>query len=105
TGPRQAPLKGGPAVPGDTEPATAVAGAKDAAGVADTADWSARANSAAVANRSAGTGASARWMARSTPTGTLGRPRRTLGTGSVNRFMIIAWEVGPVYGGSPAIIS
>jgi hypothetical protein len=70
-----------------------------------TPDWSARANSAAVGGRSAARGASARWIACSTASGTLGRAFRTLGTGSVNRFMMMAGAVGPVYGGSPASIS
>jgi hypothetical protein len=39
------------------------------------------------------------------PSGTFGRSRRTLGTGSANRFMMIACAVGPVYGTSPASIS
>ena len=67
--------------------------------------WSARANSAAVANRSAATGASARWMAWSTASGTLGRVRRTLGGGSLRRRAIIAWAVGAANGASPASIS
>ena len=50
-------------------------------------------------------GARARWMAWSTPSGTSGRVARTLGTGSVNRFAMIACAVGPVNGGSPASIS
>ena len=66
---------------------------------------SASANAPADANRSAGTLASARMTACSTATGTVGRRRRTRGTGSVNRLAITAWAVGPVYGGSPASIS
>ena len=66
---------------------------------------SARAKSPAVAKRSAATGASARWIAWSTPSGTLGRTRRTLGTGSISRLAMIACAVGPVYGASPASIS
>ena len=56
-------------------------------------------------NRSAATGASARWIAWSTASGTLGRIRRTLGTGSISRLAMIACAVGPVNGGSPASIS
>ena len=59
------------------------------------------ANSAVVANRSAGTDASARWIDWSIASGTLGRTRRTLGTGSMNRFAMTTCAVGPVYGGSP----
>ena len=58
-----------------------------------------------MANRSAGTGASARRIAWSTASGTLGRTARTLGGGSVSRFTMIAWAVAPVNGGSPASIS
>ncbi len=74
-------------------------------GPAVTQGWIARANSAALPNRSAGTGASARRIAWSNSSGTLGRPRRTLGTGSVKRLPITACAVGPVKGGSPASIS
>ena len=67
--------------------------------------WSAWANSIAVPNRSAGTRASARCNARSAASGTLGRTRRTLGTGSTKRLATMACGVGPVYGASPASIS
>jgi hypothetical protein len=60
---------------------------------------------AAVANRSAATGASARWIACSTASGTLGRARRTRGTSPLSRRAITACAVGPVNGGSPASIS
>jgi hypothetical protein len=63
------------------------------------------ANSFIVPNRSAGSGASAFRIARSTPSGTVPRTARTLGGGSVNRFMIIACIVGAENGGSPASIS
>jgi hypothetical protein len=66
------------------------------AGDAVSEGWSARAKSPALANRSAATGARARWIAWSIVSGTLGRTRRTLGTGSVSRFAIMACTVGPV---------
>ncbi len=94
-------------------PAAVVDTLGDGAGVATvgnavgvvTSCWSAWASSNAVENRSAGTSASARWSAKSAASGTLGRPRRTLGTGSLKRLATMACAVGPVYGASPASIS
>ena len=37
--------------------------------------------------------------------GTVSRTRSTLGVGSVSLRAVIAWTVGPAYGGSPASIS
>ena len=89
--------------------ASAGAGAATATVAADVvpvgATCSAWANCAAVANRSAAIGASARRIAWSTGSGTLGRTDRTLGGGSVRRFTIIACAVAPVNGASPASIS
>ncbi len=65
----------------------------------------ARAKSAAEANRSAGTLASALVTACSTPSGIPSRTVRRGGMGWVSRFAMIAWKLGPVYGGSPASIS
>ena len=41
----------------------------------------------------------------STPSGTSDRAARTLGTGSVNHFAMMATALEPVNGGSPASIS
>src|SRR5256886_865685 len=66
---------------------------------------SADAISAAVANRSAGALASAFWRACATASETVSRKVRTCGIGSLNRLAMMAWAVGPLYGGSPARIS
>src|SRR4029077_16443392 len=65
---------------------------------------SAVANAPAVPNRSAGVLESAWVMAASSAGGTL-RSVPSRGIGSMNRLAMIAWAVGPVYGGSPASIS
>jgi hypothetical protein len=56
---------------------------------------SARVNSAIVPNRSSAERASARQSARSTSSGTSGRPDRALGTGSLSHFAITAIAVVP----------
>lgn len=61
--------------------------------------------SATDANRSTGSLAMALARASSTSAGTSDRRRRTEGTGSTRRFVMIDWAVDPVYGGSPASIS
>src|SRR5439155_13815522 len=66
---------------------------------------SAEAISEAVANRSAGALASAFWRACATASETVSRRVRTCGIGSLNRLAMMAWAVGPLYGGSPASIS
>ena len=53
-------------------------------------------NAAIEAKRSAGAFARALSSAWSTPGGTVGRSRRTAGTGSTITFAIRAWAVGPV---------
>src|SRR2546422_10555269 len=58
----------------------------------------------AVENRSAGAFPSAFVTAASTVDGTC-RTVLRCGIGSVSRLAMMAWAVGPVYGGSPASIS
>ena len=69
-----------------------------------TAGATAATNWSAVAYRSAGALANAFVTARSTASGT-SRTVRRCGIGSLSRLAMIAWAVGPVYGGSPASIS
>ena len=62
-------------------------------------------NSFAEPQRSAGSFWSAVWIAASAAGGTLGRLARSGGGCSVRTLATMAWELGPVNGGSPASIS
>ena len=62
-------------------------------------------NSRAEPQRSAGSFCKAVRIAASAAGGTVGRLGRSIGTGSVSTLATIAWELGPVNGGSPASIS
>ena len=71
----------------------------------DPAPVSASLNSRAEPQRSAGSFCSAVMIAASAAGGTVGRLGRSGGGCSVSTLATIAWELGPVKGGSPASIS